>query len=263
MPALDGLGLTARIKASPGLSHVPVILVTARGGNEASIAGLEAGADDYIAKPFSPTELRARVRAAVRMGRTQAQLREKSHEAGMAMVATGVLHNVGNVLSGMTVSSALMHDKLRQLPLNKLHQVAGFLQEHAQGLSIAGADAHRVRALPAFVAHLNELLRAEQSALLNDAEMLRGCVEHAASVIASQQALAQPGAPARELVSANNLMDTALALSLPAVALRDVAVDRAFADAGSVSVERHKALQILMNLLSNARHALRNSPRVD
>jgi signal transduction histidine kinase len=181
----------------------------------------------------------------------------------MAMVATGVLHNVGNVLSGVTVSSALMRDKLHELPLDKLRQVAGFLQEHTDSLSIDGADAHQVRALPAFVTRLSEHLQAEQSALLNDAEMLRSCVEHAASVIASQQALAHPGALVRELVSANNLMEAALALSLPAVALRDVEVHRSFADAGSVSVERHKALQILLNLLSNARHALRDSPRVD
>ncbi|HEY2977380.1 MAG TPA: MHYT domain-containing protein, partial [Burkholderiaceae bacterium] len=105
MPALDGLGLTARIKASASLSHVPVILATARGGDQASVAGLETGADDYIAKPFSPAELRARVHAALRMGRTQVQLRERSHESGMAMIATGVLHNVGNILAGITVSS--------------------------------------------------------------------------------------------------------------------------------------------------------------
>ena len=263
MPVLDGLGLTARIKASPSLSHMPVILATARGGNEASVAGLETGADDYIAKPFSPAELRARVRAALRMGRTQDQLREKSHESGRAMIATGVLHNVGNILSGITVSSTLIHDKLRQLPLNKLRQVATFMHEHAQAPSAGGPSEDRVRALPAFVARLSEHLEAGHDALLKEAETLRACVQHASAVIATQQQLAGNGAQLRELVSASGLMETALKLSRPAFAMRGIEMHQAYAFMGSVSVERHKALQILSNLLSNAEDALCASSRPD
>jgi signal transduction histidine kinase len=263
MPALDGLGLTARIKASASLNHVPVILATARGGNQASVAGLETGADDYIAKPFSPAELRARVRAALRMGRTQVQLREKSHESGRAMIATGVLHNVGNILSGITVSSTLIHDKLREFPLNKLRQVAALMQEHAQEPSVAGANDDRVRALPGFVARLSEHLEAGQSALLKEAETLRACVQHASAVIATQQGLAATGAQLRELVSASGLMETALQLSRRAFAMHGIEMHQAYDFIGSVSVERHKALQILSNLLSNAEHALCASPRPD
>ena len=263
MPALDGLGLTARIKASAGLSHVPVILATARGGDQASVAGLETGADDYIAKPFSPAELRARVHAALRMGRTQVQLREKSHESGMAMIATGVLHNVGNILSGITVSSTVIHDKLRQFPLGKLRQVATFLHEHSQEPSTAAASEDRMRALPAFVARLSEHLDAGQEALLKEAETLRAYVQHASAVIATQQGLAGTGAQLRELVSASGLMETALQLSRPGFAMRGIEMHQSYAFMGSVSVERHKALQILSNLLSNAEHALCASPRPD
>jgi signal transduction histidine kinase/FixJ family two-component response regulator len=108
MPKLDGFGLTARIKASAGFAHLPVILVTARGGSEACISGLESGADDYIAKPFSPLELKARVRAALRMSQVQSELQAKSRQAGMAEIATTVLHNVGNVLNSVNVSAELV-----------------------------------------------------------------------------------------------------------------------------------------------------------
>lgn len=263
MPALDGLALTARIKASAEFSHVPVILATARGGDEASVDGLETGADDYIAKPFSPAELRARVRAALRMGRTQVQLRERSHESGMAMIASGVLHNVGNILSGITVSATLIHDKLRQLPLSKLRQVAALMQEqHAQRPFAAGDD-DRVRALPEFVARLSEHLDAGQDALLKEAETLRGCVQHAGAVIATQQGLATAGAQLRELVSASGLMETAFKLAHPGLAMRGIETHQAYAFPGSVSVERHKVLQILSNLLSNAADALGASSRTD
>ncbi|MDP3795896.1 MAG: CHASE domain-containing protein [Polaromonas sp.] len=264
MPALDGLGLTARIKASPELNHVPVILVTARGGNEASVAGLETGADDYIAKPFSPAELRARVRAALRMGRTQAQLREKAYESGMAMIAMGILHNVGNVLTGITVSSSLIHDKLRQFPLGKLRKVAQLMQEqHAHDPSAPGASEARVRALPEFVARLSELLEAGQKAVLKEVENLRVCVQHASTVIATQQALARPGAQLRKLVSANGLMESALKLNRPTFEVPGIELHQDYAYMGAVSVEQHKVQQVLSNLLLNAAQALRNSSRAD
>jgi DNA-binding response OmpR family regulator len=63
MPRLDGYGVTRRIREDDRTSSIPVILLTAR-VQEADVArGFEAGADDYIKKPFSPQELRARVQA--------------------------------------------------------------------------------------------------------------------------------------------------------------------------------------------------------
>src|SRR5690606_29309802 len=65
MPRLDGLELVSRLRADPRTASVPVLLLSARAGEEASIEGLEAGADDYLVKPFSAAELLARVRANV------------------------------------------------------------------------------------------------------------------------------------------------------------------------------------------------------
>ncbi|RYY69642.1 MAG: response regulator, partial [Comamonadaceae bacterium] len=76
MPGMDGFELLRRIRADIALLHIPVLLVTARAGESAAIEGLQAGADDYIAKPFSPRELLARVRAAIERARGEAALRE-------------------------------------------------------------------------------------------------------------------------------------------------------------------------------------------
>jgi AraC-like DNA-binding protein len=62
MPGLDGLTMTRQLKADPELASIPVILLTARGGTHAEVEGLEAGADDYLTKPFAPRVLEARVR---------------------------------------------------------------------------------------------------------------------------------------------------------------------------------------------------------
>jgi PAS domain S-box-containing protein len=74
--ALSGLDVLHRIRANPTLQQVPVLLVTAVNSSEQQVAGLDAGADDYIAKPFAPRELLARVNAALRIGRSQRALRE-------------------------------------------------------------------------------------------------------------------------------------------------------------------------------------------
>ncbi|MFF3500044.1 SpoIIE family protein phosphatase [Streptomyces sp. NPDC003247] len=69
MPVLDGLGLVGRLRADPRTASVPVLLLSARAGQEASIEGLRAGADDYLVKPFAAAELLARVRANVELAR--------------------------------------------------------------------------------------------------------------------------------------------------------------------------------------------------
>ena len=71
MPRLDGFGLLAALRADPATARVPVVMLSARAGEEATVEGLEAGADDYLVKPFSALELRARVRANLELDRVR------------------------------------------------------------------------------------------------------------------------------------------------------------------------------------------------
>jgi two-component system KDP operon response regulator KdpE len=68
MPRLDGFGLLKALRADERTRRLPVILLSARAGEEASVEGMDSGADDYLVKPFSSRELLARVRAALRRG---------------------------------------------------------------------------------------------------------------------------------------------------------------------------------------------------
>lgn len=81
MPNLDGFGLVRELRANPQTERIPIILLSARAGEEAAIEGLDGGADDYLVKPFSAKELLARVRSNL----VTAQLREKSLEAQMEL----------------------------------------------------------------------------------------------------------------------------------------------------------------------------------
>ncbi len=71
MPNLDGFGLLAGLQADPATTDIPVIMVSARAGEEGTIEGLEAGADDYLIKPFAARELLARVHANIELDRAR------------------------------------------------------------------------------------------------------------------------------------------------------------------------------------------------
>jgi len=90
MPVMDGFELVAKLKAEPELATIPVLLLTARSGVEASTDSLDRGADDYLAKPFSPLDLLSRVRAAHRMRLLNSQLRESERRAQVAERLAGL-----------------------------------------------------------------------------------------------------------------------------------------------------------------------------
>ncbi|MDY0883535.1 response regulator [Dongia soli] len=96
MPHLDGFGLLRELRADPALREIPVLLLSARAGEEARVEGLEAGADDYLTKPFSTRELVARVSSNLQLAHirreTEQKLREEAH-------TLEVLNRVGTVVA--------------------------------------------------------------------------------------------------------------------------------------------------------------------
>lgn len=117
MPEMDGIALLEALRADPGLSRVPVVLLTARAGPESAIEGLQRGADDYVVKPFDPAELVARVRVHLEL----AQLRElllagREREAGQLRGAletrTVIGQAVGLVMSRQGCDSQTAFDLL-------------------------------------------------------------------------------------------------------------------------------------------------------
>ena len=92
MPRLDGFGLLAALRAEPATASLPVILLSARADDAARIASLEAGAADYLAKPFSPRELLARVAGTIAVGRVRRQALQRERELRAETV--GVLESM-------------------------------------------------------------------------------------------------------------------------------------------------------------------------
>jgi PAS domain S-box-containing protein len=92
MPHLDGFGLVRRLRADPEFADLPVILLSARAGEAESVQGLEAGADDYLVKPFGARELLARVSATLNMARTRKEFEQRTAADLHGMMR---LHEIG------------------------------------------------------------------------------------------------------------------------------------------------------------------------
>ncbi len=88
MPGADGLELTRRIRASAGHGYTYVVLLTGRSGTAALVEGMDAGANDFMVKPFHGDELRARVRAGERVLQLESDLAERGRRLGEALAAS-------------------------------------------------------------------------------------------------------------------------------------------------------------------------------
>ena len=110
MPRLDGFGLLRTVRGDTELRDLPIIMLSARAGEEAKVEGLNAGADDYLTKPFSARELLARVAANIAMARVR-------REAAETVAASEA--RAGRVLAGMTEGYVLLDHEYRVIEINE------------------------------------------------------------------------------------------------------------------------------------------------
>jgi PAS domain S-box-containing protein len=200
--------------------------------------------------------------AEARLGELHRNLMDVSRRAGMAEMATGILHNVGNTLNSVNVSAGLIAERLRGLRVSGVTRAAGLLREHAHDLAAFFTSDSRGRQIPAYMETLAQQLTADQEALLAETRALHQSIDHIKAVVSMQQRQARCS-EVLERVPVPRLLDDALRLNAVSFERLGIQVRTEYASVEPVLVDRHKLLQVLLNLLSNARHALLASDRTD
>jgi signal transduction histidine kinase len=208
---------------------------------------------------FDVTE---RVNAEQRERQLQQQLRDASRDAGMAEVATNVLHNVGNVLNSVNVSASLVTDRIRRSKATGLARVSALVNDHAVDLAAFVSADERGKHLPAYLEQLSKALIAEQSETLTELDSLGSNIQHIKQIVAMQQSYAKL-AGVTDTIDLQGLVDDCLRISAAADVAARVSVRREFENVPLIVVDKHKVLQILVNLLRNARHSCEAAARAD
>ena len=186
--------------------------------------------------------------------KTHKQLLETAHRAGMAEVAAGVLHNVGNALNSALTPASLIREELGRSRVTSLKKLAELLNEQEDLAVFVGED-ERGQKLPVYLERLYEILEEEKDGIGEKLERLTKSLGRIKEVIRLQQSYAGTTLLEEEL-SLEELVQDALAINGAEYEELGIEVKREFSEIKPIKSDRHRLMLILMNLLSNARDAL-------
>ncbi|MDB6145257.1 MAG: histidine kinase [Pseudomonas sp.] len=188
---------------------------------------------------------------------TQSELFDTARLAGMAEIATNVLHNVGNVLNSVNISADLVTRKLRSSKALGLSKAMQMINEHAHDLGDFITHDEKGKLLPGYLNQLDKALIAEQLSITEELAQLTKSVDHIKDIVATQQSYAGASSLA-ECLSVNDLLEDALRMNSGALTRHHVTVVKDFSDVPQIMADKHRLLLILINLISNAKYAMSN-----
>lgn len=191
--------------------------------------------------------------------KTRKEVVDASRMAGMAEVATGVLHNVGNVLNSLNVSASVITTGLRHSKAESLGKLAALLRSHEADLADFLTHDPKGRRVPEFIASLARHAVEERDNLRQEVVALQKNIDHIKEIVSMQQTYATMIGVVEPL-DAEMLMEDALRMNADALARHEVKVVREFQFVPEILGERAKILQILVNLIRNAKFACDDGP---
>ena len=203
----------------------------------------------------SAQDITQRKRADADLEAAHKQLVETSRQAGKAEIATNVLHNVGNILNSVNVSAALVSSTLRTSQARGLTQAIRLMDEHAADLGDFLTHDEKGKLLPGYLNGIAQALEQEQQQMIAELAHLTQSIDHIKAVVATQQSYAM-GSCMVEPVQICELAEDALRMNGDSLARHQVTVIREFAPVPVVRLDRTRVLQILVNLISNAKNAM-------
>ncbi|MBI5434103.1 MAG: HAMP domain-containing protein [Planctomycetes bacterium] len=192
---------------------------------------------------------------------SRAEVVRTARVAGMSEISTGVLHNVGNALNSVNVAVNVISERVRTSKLQKLERVVEMIESQGEKLGEFITAHPKGKHVAPFLSEVAKLLRHDQEEIAAETGKLCAGVEHLRALVASQQELAGKN-ELREAVRIEDQIDLASTLcDLPRAVAGGLVLDVHGGGLGRVMLDRHKLVQILVNLLKNAREAIVEAKR--
>jgi signal transduction histidine kinase len=219
--------------------------------------GAEAGGRSILAL----ADITSQKQAIARADDMSRELTTVSHKAGMAEVSAGVLHNVGNVLNSIIVSAGALKEQIQSGRLARLVKAIEMLDQNRADLAGFLATERGKLVLP-YMVQAAAQLTADLSASTDDLLRIERGTEHIQAIVATQQSYAK--APAQqEALRLSEVVEDVLRMNSASFERHEVRLVKRFEDDPALVTDRHKVMQVLINLVKNARHALAEAAVVE
>jgi len=183
-----------------------------------------------------------------------------ARSAGMAEVASGVLHNVGNVLNSVNVSTTMLKKQVSNCKSVSLEKLVVMLQENSSNLCDFFENDEKGKMIIPFLGQLVDQLTNEQKKQMSEIESLIKNVEHIKNIITMQQSYTG-GSGVIEDVKPSEIVDESIKINMSSMGKHHIAINKRYEYDPVISVDKHKLMQILVNLISNAKYAVINGEK--
>jgi PAS domain S-box-containing protein len=200
-------------------------------------------------------DITERKRAEAELKAAQEKIIESAHKAGMAEVAADVLHNVGNVLNSINVAAGFIQDKLSNSKVASLKKVVDTLCQHTGDLEAFLTRDERGKHVPLYLEEAAKLLVRENADMAEKLLSLTRNVEHIKQIIKAQQRYARAGG-VEGFVNINDIVSDAVEINTGGLTRHRVDLKLDLAELPAICLDKQRVLQILVNLISNAKYAL-------
>ncbi len=261
LPDSSGLETCQRLRQKT--RHVPIIVLTSNEDEAFALQALKSGAQDYLLKSeVAPALLARSIRYAIERARAerineehQQEMLKASRQAGIAEMATGILHNVGNVLNSVGVSVSILQDRLKKSSANRLTKAAEIVQEHQHDLGRFVTEDDRGKMLPSVLMSLANRLKQENEAMSAELADLRSQIDHVKTIVSAQQSLAKPSG-FQVQVNLEEIIKELLTSHSGLLRENRIEVVSEFAEIPAIWTDKHKVIQVIGNLILNAIDAI-------
>jgi PAS domain S-box-containing protein len=210
----------------------------------------------------SVTDISARKEAEERLRELNERLIDASRKAGMAEVASSVLHNVGNVLNSVNTSAIAAMQQNRSLGVHHIRNIADLLCQHKDRLTEFFSTDQRGQLLPEFLDQLANHMDKNRNIVADHLKSLSGNMDHIKHIVRMQQNHAKLGCYV-ESIDLKLLIENGIGMVQAGMDRHGIEIVRQYGNMGTVNVDQHRVLQILVNLLNNSKQAMKHIPADD